>query len=332
MAEQILKTKTIDLTPYQKYETKSLPAVSAFSSTSLEGVMKSVYNVNSKVNGVCNEIISENTPLKVKLVRVLQTIGAYMKIGQIPSPIEVKDIFETYFDEVRGIAMKLRDYTAEAQSKASSLENHLIDHYDQMTALDSEFNESYGDAQNIHKDLKALESKGITSRPRPGHEQEAKQLLQLGIYFDNAKSKARIAKQGYLIRSKAVTIVEFYKNIVKEFADSGEMACNDIEFIVDELRPLVAIVDDADKFGKNMERANEIITKLGSYMGQMTNVIQGYQGLIGKARIHGGNLISSQVQNSLERKADELSTRRSEIRENELGELGLGMTYESTKS
>ncbi len=51
--------------------------------------------------------------------------------------------------------------------------------------------------------MKKLESKGdIGSTPQPGHEQEAKQYLQLGIYFDNSKSKARIAKQGYLMRKR----------------------------------------------------------------------------------------------------------------------------------
>lgn len=332
MVEQITETNEINLTEkFKQYKNKSLPSVSVFNSSPLESVMKNVYKTNSKLDDVCNRIISENTPFKVKVIRGIQTLLSYTKLGQKPTEIEVSDVFDTYFDEVSGISMELRDYTAEAQSKASSLENQLMDLYDQMKELYGGFSQTFGDAEEIDKSIVILENKGITTKPKPGYEQESKELLQLNIYFDNAKSKAKMAKQNYVMRDQAVGLVEFYKDIIKEFAETGEQAFNDIDFIVAQLKPLVTIIDDTELFGKRLERANELVSKVGNYMGEMTKIIGGYMGVIGKARINDGKIIPYDVRETLRREADNLTEKRKELRKQDLKEIKQGIMYESTK-
>lgn len=317
--EQKLDTRIKDLS--SKYKDRLEQGVSKYNASVLKSTLNKVGKVDKKMEKLYDDIIQKEVPLRERAAYKLKEFAAKLKLGQMPDKIEVREVLEAKFEQLEDEAQTLRQYTSEAFSRADALKAHMALLYDERKKIKEDYEQAYDDAISLDTEITKFEDMGVSLLPykNKGTDEEAKQLMEIGDLYDSAISVFRNGEMNYGIRENAVVLCRFYYDVVKEIANTGKQAYDDVQLMAREMRNAVINARTCTDLMNIIEKSDSMAKILGNYVGDMTKNSLGYLGIVNGVRIGNGEIIPGSVNEAIKSKYTDLGSDR-EQRKKELME------------
>ncbi len=319
MVEQTLEQNVTDLT--KKYKNRVSQEISRYNSSQLVSSLNSVEKVDKKLNKLYSNIIEKEIPWKERYANSIKTFLAKLKIGQMPDKIDIMTVFDRRFEEIEEIADILNEQTTEAYSKVDNLKSHIKLLRNERIELQEEYAQALTDAQKLDQEIRNLEDKGVSLYPwkNNGTDQEALMLMDLSDAYKNAFAIYQNGFKNFNIRNEALTISQFYYDVVSEIASTGKQAYDDITLMVREMSTMIENAVTCKDMLESIITADKMIKNLSKYVGKMTQISMGYMGIVKDVRINRGEILPGKVTQGIQNKYEQLGNER-EQRSRELKE------------
>ena len=315
--EQNIDTKIMDLS--EKYRNRIDSNVSKYNANTLISTLNQVGKVDKKMTDFHNKVIINEVPVKDRFAYKVKEFLAKLHLGQMPDKIEIKEVFEAKFEQLEDISQTLYQQTTEAFSKSDSLKAHLALLYDERSESKKKYTEAYDDAVSLDTEITKLEDNGVSLLPydNNGTDEEAKQLMDMQDLYDNAISVFRNEEMNYQIRENALVLCKFYRDVVKEIANTGRQAYDDIKLMVREMRNAIDNAMTCKEMMDSIKKSDTMIKILKGYVGDMTKTSLGYLGIVKDVRVGNGEIIPGSINDAIKNRYKTLGTAR-ERRKDEL--------------
>jgi hypothetical protein len=313
MEQKTLEKSVTDLT--EEYKNKTSNEITRYDSSPIATSFKKVEKIDKKLNNFYSEIIGKEIPWKERYGNAIQSFLAKLKLGEMPDKIDIMTVFERRFEEVEEIADTLNDYTSDAFAKVQNLNGHVRLLRNEKIKLEKEYTQALFDADKLYQEAKSLEEQGTSLLPWKNNapEELVLKLMDVDDAYKNAHAVYKNSFRNCTIRDEALGISTFYYDVMKEMANTGKQAYDDITLMVREMNTMIENAATCKDMMESIVTADKMLGKLSNYVGGMTKISLEYLGAMKDARVHKGEILPGKVTDGLKSKYNQMGNEREEM-------------------